>query len=148
MIVADMTRAECIDLLSSSRLGRIACSRAGVPYVVPMHFAYADNCIFSFSLPGQKIDWMRENPNVCVQVDHFDQNRQWSSVVAHGQFEELPDRIGTKLERDHAWKLLERHANWWEPGDLKPLSERPTGSHLFYRIRIETLSGRRAVDAP
>jgi len=61
----------------------------------------------------------------------------------------LPDRIGFKRERDRAWSLLSQHANWWEPGALKPvlpaLSE--SSPHVFFRIRIERLSGREAVDA-
>ena len=36
--------------------------------------------------------------------------------------EELPDVIGHKRERERAWSLLSRHANWWEPGGLKPLA--------------------------
>ena len=38
-----------------------------------------------------------------------------------GTFEELPNRMGWKHQREHAWSLLEQHANWWEPGSLKPI---------------------------
>jgi nitroimidazol reductase NimA-like FMN-containing flavoprotein (pyridoxamine 5'-phosphate oxidase superfamily) len=148
MIVKEMNRQECLALLSSCRLGRLACSKDSRPYVVPIHFAFADNHLYSFSMPGQKIDWMRSNPNVCIQVDEFTEHREWKSVVVNGVYEELPDRIGSKGEREHAWSLLQTHADWWEPGGLKPIPQ-PVASaatHLFYRIRIETVTGRRAIE--
>ena len=68
----------------------------------------------------------------------------WKSVVVEGRFEELPDRIGFKRERDRAWSLLSQHANWWEPGALKP--EIPPlvehSSHVFFRIHVKRMSGR------
>ena len=89
---------------------------------------------------------MRQNPQVCLQVDDFKQDRGWKSVVVYGAYEELPDRIGSKRERDHAWSLLSKHANWWEPGGLKPVTASPASSHVFYRIGIERLTGRQAVE--
>jgi len=68
MNISEMTRPECISLLKSARLGRLACVRDNRPYVVPIHFAFGDNFIFSFSLLGKKVEWMRQNPHVCLQV--------------------------------------------------------------------------------
>lgn len=146
MIIREMSRQECLELLAAGRLGHLGCSRDGQPYVVPVHYAFANNSLFSFSVPGQKVEWMRDNPKVCFQVQVRDENRGWRSVVVNGVFEELPDRIGSKIERDHAWSLLERHANWWEPGSLKPMNEALPGGAVFYRIRIESLTGRQSID--
>ena len=145
MIVKELTEQECATVLLGSSLGHLACAKDDRPYVVPITFAFADNSIYSFSLIGRKIEWMRKNPAVCVQVDDFRKGSEWKSVVAYGVFEELPDRVGSKRERDHAWSLLSKHANWWEPGGLKPITAAPAPSHLFYRIRIEKLTGRHAV---
>lgn len=146
MIVKEMSRHECTELLAAGRLGHLGCSKDGQPYVVPVHYAYASNSLYSFSVPGQKIDWMRENPKVCMQVQVRDENRGWRSVVVNGLFEELPDRVGSKIERDQAWSLLQTHANWWEPGSLKPINEALPGQPIFYRVRIESVSGRQSVD--
>ena len=145
MIIKELTEQECATVLLASNLGHLACAKDNLPYVVPITFAFADNNIYSFSLTGQKIEWMRENPHVCIQVDGFQKGREWKSIVAYGAFEELPDRIGWKRERDHAWSLLSKHANWWEPGGLKPLSAPAAASHLFYRIHVEKLTGRHAI---
>lgn len=143
MVILELNRSECVALLSSTRLGRLACSKDGQPYIVPFHFVLEGMTLYSFSLQGQKVEWMRANPLVCVQVDEFGQRGEWMSVVANGHYEELPDRIGWKQQREHAWSLLSTYANWWEPGGMKPV---PDGSvkHLFYRITIDQMTGRRA----
>jgi len=159
MNIKEMTRQECVALLKTQRIDRLACVRDQKPYVVPVHFAFGENSIFSFSLPGRKVDWMRANPHVCLQVDDVGGVDGWRSVVVEGLFEELskapdPDGCMTGVERmiapvdsDRrlAWSLLAKHGNWWEPGALKPGDTLAlSGSHLFYRIRIEAMSGRQA----
>ena len=144
MIITEMDRAACMALLQSARHGRLACAKDGQPYVVPFTFAIDGSHLYSFSLEGRKIAWMRENAKVCVQVDEFGEARTWRSVVVYGRYEELPDRVGSKVQRERAWALLSREAQWWEPGALKPVASAPT-PHLFYRIAIEEISGRHAL---
>ncbi|TJV99105.1 MAG: pyridoxamine 5'-phosphate oxidase family protein, partial [Mesorhizobium sp.] len=102
------------------RVGHLACARDGQPYIVPFYYAYADNRLYAFSMMGKKIDWMRINPLVSVQVDEHSTTRGWKSVVVDGRYEELSDRTGHQVQLDHAWSLLSKHADWWEPGALKP----------------------------
>ena len=146
MQVRSLSALECTRLLGEHRVGRLACAVDGRPYVVPLFFAYADNHLYAFSMPGRKIDCMRANPQVCVLVEEHGAGRGWKSVVVEGRYEELPDRIGHKHERDHAWLLLSRHFDWWEPGALKPVTTPMTDhfDHVFFRILIEQLSGREA----
>lgn len=149
MIVQEMMREDNIAVLSSQGLGRLACARDNRPYLVPFHYAFSDNHLYSFSMQGQKIDWMRENAQVCVQVDEIIANREWRSVIVYGLFEELPDTPQWQRDRDHAWSLLQQHANWWEPGSLKPSSPSTAvgSAPVFYRIRIESMTGRHAREA-
>ena len=148
MYVREMTSQQSVVLVSTCHVGRLACARENRPYVVPIHYAYAENHLYSFSMPGQKIEWMRTNPNVCVQIDEFTGQRGWQSVVVYGTYEELTDTPRLQVRRDHAWFLLQQHVNWWEPGGLKPTPQPMTDSspHLFYRIRIESMTGRQGVD--
>jgi nitroimidazol reductase NimA-like FMN-containing flavoprotein (pyridoxamine 5'-phosphate oxidase superfamily) len=146
MLVNVMTPDECIAVVANGRMGNLACARDNHPYIVPIYYAFSENHLYSFSMPGQKIDWMRSNPHVCVQVDSFSDQTHWQSVVMHGIYRELPDTPDTQHDREHAWFLLQQHADWWEPGSLKPtpqpMIDSPT--HLFYRIAIETMTGRRS----
>lgn len=145
MVITELTEPQCMEILAASRMGRLACSRDAQPYVVPVTIAFAQHSIYSFSLPGQKLEWMRDNPKVCLQIDEFGENGAWKSIIVFGRFEELPDRIGSKLEREHAWSLLSKHANWWEPGGFKPAAAPVPPQHLFYKIHVDAVTGRQAI---
>jgi nitroimidazol reductase NimA-like FMN-containing flavoprotein (pyridoxamine 5'-phosphate oxidase superfamily) len=42
----------------------------GLPYVLPFNFGYHENCIYIHSAPeGKKIDILKENPQVCFEVE-------------------------------------------------------------------------------
>ena len=64
---------------------------------------------------------MRQNPKVCVITEEHSDGKQWKSVVVEGTYEELPDEIGHKRDRERAWSLLSKHVDWWQPGALKPV---------------------------
>lgn len=144
MFIHSMSALECTKVLSANRLGRLACSREGQPYVVPIYFAHEGNYLYAFSMPGKKIEWMRDNPRVSVLIEERGKGQEWKSVVVDGRFEELPDRMGHKVERERAWALLSRHSNWWEPGGLKPVKPpvADKSDHVFFRIAIDQMSGR------
>ncbi|RUU54547.1 pyridoxamine 5'-phosphate oxidase family protein [Mesorhizobium sp. M2C.T.Ca.TU.002.02.1.1] len=146
MRIRTLSTLECTKLLMTHRVGHLACAKDGQPYIVPFHYAYADNRLYAFSMLGKKIDWMRLNPLVSVQVDEHSTTRGWKSVVVDGRYEELPDRIGHKMQLDHAWSLLSKHADWWEPGAFKPIasSDAEHLPHVFFSIFVVEISGREA----
>ncbi|TPL94519.1 pyridoxamine 5'-phosphate oxidase family protein [Mesorhizobium sp. B2-3-11] len=148
MLIRILSVLECTKFLTANRVGHLACAKDGHPYLVPIYYAHADNHLYAFSMPGKKIEWMRANPLVSVQVGEQGEGRRWKSVVVEGRFEELPDRIGHKLERDHAWAMLSKHSNWWEPGALKPVMPLVSDSapHVFFRLLVQQVSGREAVE--
>ena len=69
MLVQDLNKQECCELLERVGFGRLGCASEDQPYVVPIYFAYEANSLFGLSTVGQKIEWMRKNPRVCVEVD-------------------------------------------------------------------------------
>ncbi len=82
MIIEEMTPDECFELLQQIGFGRLGCARSSQPYVVPIYFAADKDHIYGFSTLGKKIEWMRANPLVCVEVDEIISHAQWRSVVA------------------------------------------------------------------
>jgi uncharacterized protein len=96
MIIREMSEEECLQALSKTRLARLGCAHENQPYVVPVYFTYdeATRCLYGFTTPGQKIEWMRANPLVCVEVDDVTAYDQWVSVIAIGRFEELTESPG------------------------------------------------------
>jgi nitroimidazol reductase NimA-like FMN-containing flavoprotein (pyridoxamine 5'-phosphate oxidase superfamily) len=87
-----MSKGECLGVLARVRLARLGCARENQPYIVPVYLAYeATGCLYGFTTPGQKVEWMRTNPLVCVEVDEVATPDQWVSVIAFGRYEELPE---------------------------------------------------------
>lgn len=148
MLIRELSAGQCTEILASNRLASLACASGEHPYAVPIYYAYSDYHLYSFTLPGKKLGWMRANPNVSVLVVESRGSREWASVVVNGMFEELPDWIGHKVDRDHAWSVLSKQAMWWEPGAVKPIAPPLSdhSPHVFYRIVIQQISGREAVD--
>jgi nitroimidazol reductase NimA-like FMN-containing flavoprotein (pyridoxamine 5'-phosphate oxidase superfamily) len=148
--IAELTRQESVDLLTRTRLGRLACVHGSQPYVVPIYFAYHNECLYSFSTVGQKIEYMRANPLVCVEVDEVVGPQHWVTVLVFGHYEELPDTPEWARVRTLAHTLLKQHAVWWEPAYAKTII-RGTQRALvpvFYRIHCQRVTGHRAVLEP
>ncbi len=144
MWIRPLTTAECTTVLTENRVAHLATCREERPYAVPIYYAYSDTHLYAFSMPGLKIDNMRANPLVALHVQSQTNPREWRSVVVEGRYEELPDMVGSKRIRDHAWALLSQHANWWEPGGFKPEIPVAQQTHIFFRISVEAMSGRHA----
>lgn len=148
MLIESMTRQASIDLLKRARVARLGYIHDGQPYIVPMLFAYNVHYLYSISTEGQKIDWMRANPRVCVEVDDLVTTQQWETVIVLGQYEELPHTEEHEASRAHAHALLQSsRPTWWEPGYAKTIvdgKERPL-EVLYFRIRIDQISGRRGL---
>ena len=144
MWTQELTRQASLEVLASTHLGRLACARGMQPYIVPIHFAYQDSWLYCFSVLGQKIDWMRTNPLVCVEADQM-RREQWTTVVVFGRYEELCDAPNFRRERALAFKLLQQRAMWWEHGGANKISGGTRAAvPVFFRIKIEQITGRRA----
>lgn len=148
MIVNELTEQECYSFLERAWFGRLACCKDNQPYIVQLAFAYRDRCLYVLSTLGQKIEWMRENPNVCVSVDEITSHADWTSVNVFGTYQELVEPRYEE-ERELAHKLLEKHRHFWE----NPLAERQAKvgdsliDPLYFRIEISSVSGLRAKPA-
>jgi uncharacterized protein len=146
MVIHELTAPECREVLARVSVARLACCRGEQPYVVPV-FLYFDGegeCLYGFAAVGQKIDWMRSNPRVCVEVDDVGDQMHWTTVLAFGRYEEVGDSAPDDIARRRALHLFQRRPNWWLPGTGKREGGTEHHTALIYRIRIERLSGRRA----
>ena len=142
MLIQELTRQESLEVLARTHLGRLACARGMQPYIVPIHFAYQNLWLYSFSVLGQKIDWMRDNPLVCLEADQM-RREVWATVVVFGRYEELCDTPEFRSERKFAFNLLQHRAMWWEHGGVKKMpGSAPASVPVFYRIKIEQITGR------
>jgi nitroimidazol reductase NimA-like FMN-containing flavoprotein (pyridoxamine 5'-phosphate oxidase superfamily) len=178
MNIYEMSRDESLEVLAEARLARLACVKDGQPYIVPVYIACSrtpegEPCLYGFTTQGQKVEWMRANPRVCVEVDDVAASDRWVSVVVFGRFEELPDGhahdgpwlrapVGTQPDRDvsveraeeieerrHAYDVLRAQAAWWQPGSSAHVPPAPGRlAPIFYRVSIDRVSGHRATPDP
>lgn len=150
MRVMSISHSECEELLKRESLGRIACSLNDQPYVVPIGFSCeSPNHIYIFSTFGKKIEWMRRNPKVCLQVDEIANRSNWSSVVVEGKFVELSEPEYT-AQKQRAIEKLQEFSWWWKT----PLAQRRetvsdiSVQPIFFRIDIVSMTGLRAIADP
>jgi nitroimidazol reductase NimA-like FMN-containing flavoprotein (pyridoxamine 5'-phosphate oxidase superfamily) len=95
---------------------------------------------------GQKIEWMRLNPLVCVEADEMTSQQKWCSVIVFGRFEELPKTPECEAARQFAYSLLQRRPWWWEPGYGPTIlhGKQRALEPVYFRVHVEQVSGRRA----
>src|ERR1700746_1867505 len=77
MVIKEMTAKQCHEFLGRMEFGRLGCVHDTQPYLVPIYFAYEPDRLYGFSTLGRKIDWMRLNPRVCVEVDEVINTKSW-----------------------------------------------------------------------
>jgi nitroimidazol reductase NimA-like FMN-containing flavoprotein (pyridoxamine 5'-phosphate oxidase superfamily) len=146
MRIIALSQKECSELLNRVPIGRLACSLNDQPYIVPVGFSHDPGRIYVFSTLGKKIEWMRQNPKVCLQADETGSRANWSSVIVTGRYQEL-NETQHAAEREHAVEQLEQYSEWWRT----PLAERReqvsdlSVEPIFFRIDIESMSGLRSI---
>jgi nitroimidazol reductase NimA-like FMN-containing flavoprotein (pyridoxamine 5'-phosphate oxidase superfamily) len=147
MKIHQMTREESVALLTRARIGRLACAHDGQPYITPISCAFSDNRLYSFSRSGQKLDWMRENPLVCVEFEELVSAQDWATVIVLGKYEELTGASQNAAGRELAFELLQKRPVWWEPGCLTttPQAVDRQADIAYFRVHIGQISGHRGV---
>ena len=73
-----MTDLDCRALLAKTNLARLACALDNQPYIVPVQVDLHDAYLYGFATLGRKIEWMRQNPLVCLEFDDITTPKQWS----------------------------------------------------------------------
>jgi len=147
MQIVSMSQQECSELLERVSIGRLACALDNQPYVVPVGFSYErPQHIYVFSTLGKKIEWMRQNPKVCLQADEVGNRANWDSVVVTGTYVELREPQYA-AQRQQAIERLGEFSQWWKT----PLAQRRENvsdleiETVFFRIDISEMSGLRTI---
>lgn len=90
-MLGQLNEAQMEELLKQQVFGRLGCHADGATYIVPVNYVYRDGNIYGHSGEGKKITMMRENPEVCFEVEDIQSIFKWKSVVSWGTFEEVTD---------------------------------------------------------
>ena len=146
MRVNELTVAQCKEVLGRTSLGRLACARDDQPYIVPIFFSVdlGENCLYGFSTVGRKIEWMRDNPKVCVEVEGIVDRSHWTTVLVTGRYVEIRDQKQESVAFERVRELFQQRPEWWLPATARLATGVEHDRPVFYRIRIDGLTGRRA----
>jgi len=120
-------RGECMELLGSTVVARVAVVDAGHPVIFPVNYAMDGEHVVFRTAPGTKLDAVVRGAPVCVEIDWTDPSTRtaWSVVVTG-----WARVVETAEERARAEAL-----------DLQPWSEHEKDH--FVAVFPERVSGRR-----
>ena len=134
-MISEIGYRESRELLRNQNIGRLGCCSEGMPYVIPVNYFFDGEDIYILSMPGRKIQIMRANPYVCLQVDEIEDTFNWISVIAFGQFEEVYDTT----ERDRILAAMFQRFPHLTPVESKVKNS--MSEVIVFRIRIERITG-------
>ena len=128
-----LTTEECMRLLGTQSVGRLAVVVAGYPTVVPLNFALDRGTVVFRSAPGTKLD-AAQHGNVAFQVDEIDhQSRSGWSVLLTG----MAEIIGDQHDEELVARTTSLNIDPYEPGDKT----------TWVRIITNSVTGRRITQA-
>lgn len=136
-MITTLDNQEAQKVFQSARVARLGCIVNGEPYIVPINYNFENNCLYSHSLPGTKINGMRKNPRACVQVDEIESDLCWRSAIAFGQFEE----ITKPSERAEVLAKLLKRFPMLTPVESSIAADGCSPEVIIYRIRIDRITG-------
>jgi uncharacterized protein len=142
--VEDLSQSEITELLERVGYGHLGCCLDDRPYVVPVHYAYKDGLIYLYTTEGKKAAMIRENPNVCLQVEAVIDNEHWQSIIVDG----VATQLEAGPERDKALALIVEVSPTLTPAVSVRWMDHWVRENIevLYRVKPTATSGRRAVD--
>lgn len=145
--MGSLSKAECLDFISSNYIGRVGYIFQKFPEIVPITYFFdsEEEAIISYSAEGHKIDCMRKNPYVSFIVDSLDELGQWKSVVAQAIFQET-NRSDAKMMLHLFTQGVKEIIHNKEHKDLVYLSEfsskiENSEGSIIYRLKILKVKG-------
>jgi nitroimidazol reductase NimA-like FMN-containing flavoprotein (pyridoxamine 5'-phosphate oxidase superfamily) len=138
-VIEDLDRSEIDAFLRRRIVGRVGCHAAGRTYVVPVIYVWDGEFVYVQSVEGRKVEMMRANPEVCFEVDEYEPDGSWRSVIVDGVYEELEGGSATDALALLAQRFVGRRS-----GHARAMGRRP----VAFRIRCTQASGRRVVRTP
>ena len=121
------TTEECLALVRTATIGRLAIHSGALPTIVPVNFVLTDNGVVIRTAPGSKLDNALEHAVVAFEVDDVDPLRHtgWSVVITG-----LASEITDPDELAAARRLPLAH---WAPG----------AAERYVCVSLDLVSGRR-----
>lgn len=146
-MLGELNKEQIETLLNTETIARVGCYADGKIYVVPVSYAYNDGYLYAHSKDGLKVQMMRKNPEVCIEIDTMQNMANWQSVIAWGEFEELKDKESQmksmKLLMDRLKPLMASETAQPSHGLISPHQHDVKGfKAVAFRIKLGEKTGR------
>ena len=143
-MLGELSHHDIENVLKRNYLGRIGCAADGNVYIVPMNYRYENDSVICYSLEGQKIEMMRNNPTVCFEVDEIADTDHWKCVIVHGTFQEITDEQELRVLRPryNEYRLRRKADLTSTPSHQVSEDNKFIAGQIFFKIKIRNLSGR------
>ena len=146
-MLGDLSQNQIEYFLRSQLVGRLGYYNGSEVTITPVTYVYDGTYIYAHSKEGEKVQVMRENPNVCFQVDEIDNMTNWRSVIAWGKYEELTEesaqKSGMKIMEDRLTPFTISETVRPSQGTSSPPEILEKGRKaMVYRIKIKRYSGK------
>ena len=135
-MVRALTQHECLALLARSHVGRLAFAFHDRVDIRPLHYVYEAGWLYGRTSDSAKLTTLAHNPWVAFEVDEVRGAFDWRSVVVHGSFHRIDERLHAGAH-GRAITLLRSVV----PETLTDQDPAPSRTVVF-RIAIGTMSGR------
>ena len=147
-MIKSLDSKKCAELLKNNYIGYLSYISHNRPYTIPITFFYneKENYIICYSGSGHKINAMRRQTSVALAVADIYSNKQWQSVLAHGQYHEIDG--GTAKLYLHEFSLgIKEIVLRKERKDLDYISEFSSKIYnqdtpIVFLIKVEDMTGK------
>lgn len=131
--MSELEHQECIALLTSDEVGRVALATPDGPRILPVNYRVHDDHVYFRTMPYSVLGTYGHEVELAFEIDHLDHGTRqgWSVVVlGRGSWVEDPDEV-------------RRIRAGWDPSPW-------AGSHryMYLKLHIREATGRRIVKAP
>lgn len=146
-VIEELDEREIDAFLRRQLVGRVGCHAEGQTYVVPVIYVWDGACVYVQSVEGRKTRIMRTNPHVCFEVDEYEPDGGWRSVILEGVYEELEGgsaeaALALLVQRFHGRRRATGRATGRRPVTFRICCNQATGR------RIRHTPATKSHDAP
>jgi uncharacterized protein len=144
----NMLKKDCFQILNNNYIAHLAYIYNNAPFIIPItyYFDQKENIIISYSNEGHKINALRLNPFVAIQLEEISSINDWKSVQVIGEFEELNGseakmqlhkfaqnvKIIMAIKEDKNPELIDSFSSKLNKGSIP----------IVYRIKVKEIIGK------
>ena len=135
------------EIISRSKVCKLAMCDGNIPYIVPMSFGFMDNTLYFHSAPkGKKIEILKKNPNVCFEFEILTQVIQSAKACKWGMKYKSVIGFGTAsfiAEDDLKRQAFDIIMNQYADGSFL-YEEASLKSAIIIKVDIHSMTGKQS----